>query len=72
MLASIFSDRPSGAALTGIKYILPDVMMVGILTHVGFRPKMILGESDDGLAKTLGIERLTLAIDAIVVNESLF
>ena len=39
--------------------------MTGILTHAGFRPAVSLGESNDGLAKTLGIERLTPAIDAI-------
>ncbi|KAJ0589813.1 hypothetical protein HanIR_Chr04g0190451 [Helianthus annuus] len=60
MLLAILSDRPlSGTALNGLRCIL----VVGILTH---RLAVILGESDDGLVKTLGIERLTPAIDAIV------
>ncbi|WP_193313505.1 hypothetical protein [Mycobacterium tuberculosis] len=64
MLEAIFSDKLSGAALTGIKYILPELIIlvvVGIFTH-----EETFGESDDGLAKTRGIERLTPAIVAIV------
>lgn len=42
--------------------------MVGVLRNEDFRPVTVFGKSDDGLAKTRGIERLTPAIVAILVQ----
>ncbi|GJV16264.1 gag-pol polyprotein [Tanacetum coccineum] len=65
MLSAIFSDRPSGASITGLKYIRPGLMVMVLYNfrHVGFRS---FGESDDRLAMTFGIERLALDILDIV------
>ncbi|GJU65420.1 retrovirus-related pol polyprotein from transposon TNT 1-94 [Tanacetum coccineum] len=63
--STIFLDRPSGAAITGLKYIRPGLMVMVLYNfkHVSFK---IFGESDDGLAMTFRIERLALDILDIV------